>query len=218
MSHAAETAAGGPAELTRAQQSVKEHSAAIRWASRILPLIGLAVCAGFVIAGLKSGVLSSQDDLRAFIDSLGFWGPLVFGFASFASVVFPIVPGGLLVLAAPVLFGPVTGTIINWVAVCAGSLLNFIIARHIGLALIETLFSEKLVEKYLGWTRHRNFARAFAIAIVLPVAPDDLLCYLAGTTKMRFSAYAIIILLGKIPTLLAYGLGISALLATVVPW
>ena len=53
---------------------------------------------------------------------------------------------------------------------------------------------------------------------MLPIAPDDLLCYLAGTTKMKFSTYAWIILLGKIPTLVAYGLGISALVTNFLPW
>ncbi len=210
--------AGSPRQNEQASAAIRRHGRALKLALRIMPLVGLAACATFVILGLKAGVLESQAALQDFIRSLGFWGPLVFGFASFATVVFPIVPAGILVLAAPVLFGPINGTIINWLAVCAGSLLNFLIARHVGLALIEQMFSPKTVEKYLGWTRHKNFARAFAIAIVLPVAPDDLLCYLAGTTRMKFSTYAVIILLGKIPTLLAYGLGISALLSTVLHW
>lgn len=207
-----------PVQNEEASEAIRRHAKGLKIALRIMPLIGLAACAAFVVYGINSGILESQAKLQDFINSLGIWGPLVFGLASFATVVFPIVPAGILVLAAPVLFGPINGTVINWIAVCAGSLLNFVIARHVGLALIEQMFSPKTVEKYLGWTRHRNFTRAFAIAIVAPVAPDDLLCYLAGTTRMKFSTYALIILLGKIPTLLAYGLGISALLSNVFHW
>ncbi|UQN31128.1 TVP38/TMEM64 family protein [Brachybacterium kimchii] len=190
----------------------------LRVAVRLAPLLGLLACAGAVIWGLRAGVLDSQEHLQSFIDSLGAFGPVVLVLLSGASVVFPIIPGGILVLAAPVLFGPVEGTLLSYLAVCAGSFANFAIARHMGLGLIERAFSESTVEKYLGWTRRPRFTTLFATAIALPVAPDDLLCYLAGTTRMRWRTFALIILACKPWALLAYGLGVSALLMKVVPW
>lgn len=202
----------------RAAADISAHKRAIRLAVRIMPFVGLAFSIGMVIWGRYTGVLDSLESLQAYIDRLGFWGPFGFMAASFASVMFPIIPAGLLVIAAPVLFGPIEGTVYNWLSVCAGSLANFIVARQVGMPLIEAMFSEKTVEKYLGWTRKKGFATAFTTAIILPVAPDDLLCYLAGTTKMKFSTYTLIILLGKIPTLIAYGLGVSAIVTSLIPW
>jgi uncharacterized membrane protein YdjX (TVP38/TMEM64 family) len=190
----------------------------LRIAAKLSPLLGLGASIGLVVWGLNTGVLSSLENLQAFIDSLGAWGPIVFALASTASVVFPIVPAGLLVIAAPVLFGPVLGTALSYVSVCAGSFLNFAIARHVGLGLIERIFSEKTVEKYLGWSRSPRFTGLFAAAIALPVAPDDLLCYLAGTTKMSWRTYATVILACKPWALIAYGLGISALVTHFLPW
>ena len=63
-----------------------------------------------------------------------------------------------------------------------------------------------------------HFTRAFALAIALPVAPDDLLCYIAGTTRMTWRTYVAIILLCKPWALIAYGLGVSALLLRFLPW
>ena len=202
----------------RAAQNISQHAQAIRIATRVLPFVGLALSIVMVVRGIHTGVLESLESLQLYIDSLGVWGPVGFMAASFASVMFPIIPAGLLVIAAPVLFGPIEGTIYNWISVCAGSLVNFMIARQVGMPLIHAMFSEKTVEKYLGWTRRKGFTAAFATAIVLPVAPDDLLCYLAGTTKMKFSTYTLIILLGKIPSLVAYGLGVSALVTRFIPW
>lgn len=190
----------------------------LRLAVRLAPLLGLAASIALVWWGLETGVLRSLESLQTHVDSLGAWGPLAFMIASIASVVFPIVPAGLLVIAGPVLFGPVEGTLYNYLAVCLGSFLNFAIARHVGLDLLERLFAPRTVEKYLGWTRSPKFTTAFAAAIALPVAPDDLLCYLAGTTRMTWRTYALIILLCKPWALIAYGLGISALLMAVVPW
>ncbi|MGO1283569.1 MAG: TVP38/TMEM64 family protein [Brachybacterium sp.] len=190
----------------------------LRLAAQLSPLLGLGLSIGLVWWGLQAGVLQSLENLQAFIDSLGAWGPIVFLVVSAASVVFPIVPAGLLVLAGPVLFGPVEGTVYNYIAVCAGSLLNFLIARHVGMSLIERIFRPRTVEKFLGWTRSPHFTRAFAVAIALPVAPDDLLCYIAGTTRMRWRTYVAIILLCKPWALIAYGLGISTLVMRFLPW
>lgn len=187
-------------------------------AARFSPLLGLTLSVGLIWWGLQTGVLQSLENLQAFIDSLGAWGSIVFLVVSVASVVFPIVPGGLLVLAGPVLFGAVEGTLLNYVAVSAGSMLNFLIARHVGLSLIDRIFRPRTVEKFLGWTRSPHFTRAFATAIALPVAPDDLLCYIAGTTKMRWRTYVWIILLCKPWALIAYGLGVSALVMRFLPW
>lgn len=213
-----DTAALPRVDTSAAEAPARTRRDPLRVAAQLSPLLGLGLSIALVWWGLDTGVLRSLDSLQAFIVSLGGWGPAAFMLASAASVVFPIVPAGLLVIAGPVLFGPIEGTLYNYLAVCAGSFLNFAIARHVGLSLIERIFSPKTLEKFLGWTRGDGFARAFAIAITLPVAPDDLLCYIAGTTRMRWRTYIAIILLCKPWALIAYGLGISALIMRFLPW
>lgn len=211
-------AATRPASPTEAAAPAPARRDPLRLAAQLSPLLGLGLSIALVWWGLESGVLQSLGNLQVFIDSLGAWGPVAFLIASAASVVFPIVPAGLLVIAGPVLFGPIEGTVYNYLAVCAGSLLNFTIARHVGLGLIERMFRPRTVEKFLGWTRSGHFTRAFALAIALPIAPDDLLCYIAGTTRMRWRTYVAIILLCKPWALIAYGLGISTLVMRFLPW
>ncbi|MDN6301523.1 MAG: TVP38/TMEM64 family protein [Brachybacterium sp.] len=211
-------AATRPASPTEAAGRCRCRRDPLRLAAQLSPLLGLGLSIALVWWGLESGVLQSLGNLQVFIDSLGAWGPVAFLIASAASVVFPIVPAGLLVIAGPVLFGPIEGTVYNYLAVCAGSLLNFTIARHVGLGLIERMFRPRTVEKFLGWTRSGHFTRAFALAIALPIAPDDLLCYIAGTTRMRWRTYVLIILLCKPWAMIAYGLGVSALVLRFLPW
>lgn len=219
---AADEHVSSPADATAKDRTVDEPAATrrdpLRVAARLSPLLGLLASILLVVWGMQTGVLRSLENLQAYMDSLGAWGAIMFLLVSTAAVVFPVIPGGLLVVAGPVLFGPLEGTLYNYIAVCTGSFLNFAIARHVGMALIERLFSPRLVDKYLGWTRSPNFTRAFAVAIALPVAPDDLLCYLAGTTRMTWRTYALVILLCKPWALVAYGLGVSALIMRVLPW
>ena len=60
----------------------------------------------------------------------------------------------------------------------------------------------------MHWAENKKFTTLFAIAILLPVAPDDFLCYLAGTTKMPLWKFTTIILLCKPATLLVYSFGL----------
>ena len=96
-----------------AAERVTAHKKAIQIAVKVMPFVGLAFSIALVAWGIHTGTLESLESLQAYIDSLGIWGPIGFMAASFASVMFPIIPAGLLVIAAPVLFGPIEGTIYN---------------------------------------------------------------------------------------------------------
>ncbi|MGP9537519.1 TVP38/TMEM64 family protein [Brachybacterium sp. AOP43-C2-M15] len=210
--------ADSPARPSAAASSAHPRRDPLRTAARLSPLLGLLVSVGLVWWGIESGVLSSLESLRAYITSLGPWGPIAFTVLTIALVVFPVIPGGLTVIAAPVMFGAVEGIALAYVAVCIGLLLNFTIGRHVGLGVLERMFSPRTIDKYLGWTRGPRFTRTFAAVITVPIAPDDLLGYLAGTTKMRWRTYAAIVLLCKPWSLMLYGLGVSALLLRILPW
>ena len=93
---------------------------------------------------------------------------------------------------------------------------------------------EEVVGEEAGWRRSvracvaarerrrdggaRTKSRTSVGSIALPIAPDDLLCYVAGTTRMRWRTYVWIILLCKPWALIAYGLGVSAVLLKFLPW
>lgn len=179
---------------------------------RAAPLVGLGLSAVLVLVGWQMGIFDSLDALRDFTDQLGWFAPAVFMLLQVALVVFPVVPiGGVTVLAAPLLFGPVEGTIYNYLSISAGSFAAFALSRRYGMALIRRFVPPRLVEKYLARTRSPHFTRAFAIAILLPLAPDDILVYFAGTTAMSARTFTAIILLCKPWAIMAYSLGGSAL-------
>lgn len=174
--------------------------------------------AGFLLSvilalwGWKTGVLTSQERMQALVHSCGAAGWLLFVLFQAVQVVVPVLPGGLGCLAGVLLFGPVWGFVYNYVGICLGSLAAFAVARSCGKPLLSVLFPEKLIQKYSHWAEERDrFARLFAWAIFLPVAPDDFLCYLAGTTEMAWRRYTAIILLGKPCAIALYSLGLTVL-------
>lgn len=94
----------------------------------------------------------------------------------------------------------------------------FGIARNLGRTAFNRLFSEKQMQRYEEWTkRDGKFTKLFAAAIFFPVAPDDLLCYLAGTTVMTWRQFICIILLGKPFSIALYSMGLTKLFQLVFP-
>ena len=187
---------------------------ALRW----MPLIGLAACVFISIWGWRTGVLTNEDALRAYIDGCGIFGALLFILFQAVQVVVPILPGGIGCLVGVILFGPFKGFLYNYIGICAGSMLAFAIAKSCGKPLLCRLFSVKTIDKYEAWTSSGNkFTKLFAVAIFLPVAPDDFLCYLAGTTEMKWRQFVPIILLGKPFAIAMYSLCLAFIWEHIVP-
>ena len=178
----------------------------------LISLTGMIFMTAACVYLWKMGIFTSQEKLQSFVSGFGLVGGLVFVFIQIVQVIIPIIPGGISCLAGVILFGAGMGFFYNYVGICIGSILAFLIAKAYGRPLLEKMFQPKLLEKYEHWTETKNrFTKLFAAAIFLPVAPDDFLCYLAGTTKMSLKTFSLIILLGKPCSIAAYSLGLTAI-------
>ena len=155
------------------------------------------------------GIFSSQAAMKAYLADKQIMGPVIFILIQIVQVVIPIIPGGVSLLAGVVFFGAVPGFIYNYIGIVVGSLINFFLARYYGKSFILHIVSEESLEKYTKWTKNqKKFNWFFAIRILAPVAPDDLLCLLAGLTEMKPWTYFWIIVLCKPWTIAAYSLGL----------
>ncbi len=178
----------------------------LSWATTIL---GTAACILFVIYGLQEGLFSSQEAMARFLSKFGIWGPLVFVAIQVVQVVIPIIPGGVSCLVGVLLFGPIWGFIYNYTGICIGSACAFQIARKVGMPAVERAAGNQKIGKYMKWMENGTFDKLFAAAIFFPAAPDDLLCFLAGVTKMSFRKFLLIILLGKPMSIALYSVGLQ---------
>lgn len=179
---------------------------------RSISAAALLASASVTVWGWRSGVLTSQDSMQSFVSQAGALGVLLFIIFQIVQVVIPILPGGLGCLAGVLLFGPLLGFFSNYVGICIGSMLAFAIAKAYGRPLLPILFPTSIIQKYEHWTNPQSpFAKWFALAIFLPVAPDDFLCYLAGTTAMKWWQFCAIIWLCKPFAIALYSLGLTVL-------
>lgn len=159
--------------------------------------IAIAVVAigAVVVLGRAAGGYVPQ--FAQWVDSLGFWGPVVFvlGYAA-AAVAF--VPGSILTLAAGAIFGIGKGVALVFIAAVLGSSAAFLIARYLARAAIERRIASN--PKFAAIDRAVG-AEGRKIVFLLrlsPVFPFNLLNYGLGLTNVRFADY-LIASVGMIP-------------------
>ena len=186
-------------------------------AVNIISMLGLILTAGFMYWAWKQGILTSQENMQKFIMGFGTAAGIIFVLIQIIQVIIPVIPGGVSCVAGVIVFGAGMGFVYNYVGICIGSILVFLIAKRYGRPLMVKMFDKKLIDKYESWTeKNGRFTKLFAMAIFLPVAPDDFLCYLAGTTRMKLKTFTAVILLGKPLSIAAYSMGLNLILQTML--
>ena len=178
----------------------------------VITIIITTLLFAFIFYGLKVGFLDSKEALINEIKKFGLFGPIFFLFLQMAQVVFPIIPGGASCLAGVLAFGPLWGFIYNYIGLTLGSIVVWALARKFGLPLLQKLFSKEVIDKYLGYIQTKKFEWIFFLGILIPGAPDDLLCYISGISHITLRKFIIIILVGKPLTLIFYSLFIKYIL------
>ena len=167
----------------------------------------------FVIWCLQSGILTNEKYMKELLNQSGLFAPIVFIFLQAFQVVVPVLPGSIGCAFGVMFFGAIWGFVYNYVGICAGSVLAFLVAKHYGTVFVKNVTGNKFYTKYQKFlNKKKEFERLFALLIFLPVAPDDFLCYLAGVSSMSFKRFTIIILLGKPLAIFLYSMGLYQIL------
>ena len=178
---------------------------------KILTVVLTIAFLGFIIYGLNITIFHDKQVLVDYIDGFGILAPIIFIIIQIIQVVLPVIPGGVSSLAGVIAFGPVFGFTYNYIGIILGSIIAFYLARILGMKIIRALFDNKKTDKYLNYISQDKFYLLFIIAMFLPGLPDDLICFIAGTSKMTFKKFLIAILIGKPISLLLYSFGINLL-------
>ncbi|EMF0118319.1 TVP38/TMEM64 family protein [Enterococcus hirae] len=183
--------------------------AASRKLINFISIIGLVVSIGLTIYFINLGVFKDLNSLRGLVGDSIILGPIIFILIQILQVVIPIIPGGISTAAGVLIFGPYAGFIYNYVGICIGSIIIFLLGRRYGKPFILSMVSDKTYNKYVGWLDNQNrFEKLFALAIFLPVAPDDALCLMAGLTNISVKKYTWIILLAKPLSIFLYSMAL----------
>lgn len=171
-------------------------------------LIVAMVC---LVGYLSYKFIADPKEFSGWIRSHGIWGYLVYIGITILQIIVTIIPGGPLELAGGYAFGALLGTILFVIGAFIGSLISFGLVRKFGREFVETQFSKKQIKKLAFLEDEQKLNFVFMILFIIPGCPKDLLCYVAGLTKMKLSAFCVIATLGRLPAVIGTAVGGQAI-------
>jgi len=138
----------------------------------------------------------SQEEMRLFIESYGFFAPILFILIQIVQVVVTPLSHYAVSLAGGFLFGTWYGFIYNWIGRVIGTYIAFCLGRRFGRKILRHVVSNEMLTKF-----DKIFDKGRVILFLmyfLPLFPDDELSYLAGFSRIRKKIFIIIMALGHI--------------------
>lgn len=177
-----------------------------------LLMILLLISVLFLWSAWRAGYFRSSEALRSYLESYGKAGPLVLTLIQALQVVLPVLPGFFGCFAGAALFGAAEGFWINYIGISAGSLVAFWLARRYGIGLVQKMVPMERYEKWTSWMNGKKlYSIILFLAILLPLAPDDFLCYFSGLIGMSAKKFTWIVILAKPWCILLYSILFSHL-------
>lgn len=173
---------------------------------KIITIVVTIILVMFIIYGIRLGIFQDNMMVASYIKKFGILAPMIFLLLQAIQVVFPVIPGGASCLVGVLAFGSFWGFIYNYIGLIFGSIIAFYLSRNYGINLVYKLFDRRTIDKYLSYIRTNKFVKIFFIGIFFPGFPDDLLCYVAGISNMKFKTFLFILFIGKPISLLFYSI------------
>ncbi|MBE6939377.1 MAG: TVP38/TMEM64 family protein [Ruminococcaceae bacterium] len=186
---------------------MKSTATIVKVTTMVSLVVLLALSAFVLIDGWVGGHFDSIDTLRTYIASYGMWGPLILTLIQALQVVLPVLPGFAGCIVGGALFGVAGGYWTNYIGISAGSIVAFFLAKRYGIQLVNQLISMEKYEKYIERIKKsKSYAVMLFLSILLPLAPDDFLCYFSGLINMSSKRFILIIITAKPWCILFYSI------------
>lgn len=126
----------------------------------------------------------------------GIWGPAILGTLFVLQVFLAFIPGQALMIASGFLYGFWGGFLISWLSLVAGGEIAFILARRYGRSFAERWIAPAILARWDQTAKGQGIA-FFAITLVMPLVPNDAMCYVAGLGSISRLRFSIANLLGR---------------------
>lgn len=175
-------------------------SSKITWLKVTIVLLAIVLLGYLWASGLLGSFFTSinSDNISAWVERAGNWGPLiVIGFMVAAVVASPI-PSAPIAIAAGAAYGQTLGTVYVIMGAFIGAMIAFNLSRWLGRNAVQKWFGEKADKGLLG-SQNALTATIF-LSRLLPFVSFDMISYAAGLSVIKTWRFALATLIGVVPT------------------
>lgn len=161
----------------------------------------------FCVQGYLGGHFSSAEQLQAYMKRFGVFAPVILTVIQAIQVIIPVLPGWLGCVVGAGMFGAAGGFWCNYIGISAGSIISFLLAKRYGVELVRKMVPMEKYQKLVDWVNtKKSYTLILFLAILLPLAPDDFLCWFSGLTGVASRRFIWIIIAAKPWCILFYSL------------
>ncbi|MGN0808228.1 MAG: TVP38/TMEM64 family protein [Candidatus Coproplasma sp.] len=140
--------------------------------------------------------ITSVEKLREYIESFGAWAVIIFIVFQFLQVVILPIPGSVSVGVGVALFGPLRCSIFSFIGILAGSFVAFALGRWVGYKAVCWVVGKDDLDKWLKKLKGKDYL-ILSLMFLLPLFPDDVLCFVAGLSSMTWIYYTVMIIITR---------------------
>lgn len=138
----------------------------------------------------------SREAIATSMQHAGLWGPVALFILFVLQVFLAFIPGQALMVASGYLYGFWDGFLISWLSLVVGGEIAYALARNYGRPFAEKWISSTVLERWNKAAAGQGVA-FFAISLVMPLVPNDAMCYVAGLGTISRIRFSIANLLGR---------------------
>lgn len=167
----------------------------------LIAALALYLILDVALHGPLMSLLSNRDKLVASVQSFGPFAPLLYILLQITQTVVAPIPGQIVGSVGGFLFGP-WGILWTTIGSLVGCWIVFLLARRFGRPLLEKIFKKSVVAKFDFILEAKSASLILFAIFLLPGFPDDVVCYLAGLTKLSIKRLMVLVTLGRLPTII----------------
>ena len=170
-----------------------------RWSKAILILLGLILIFYWRVQIFEMIVIiGDRDAIAAYLQQFGVVGPVVLFIILALQVFLAVIPGHAFMVAGGYIYGLFWGTLITQFSTVIASQLAFLLTRKYGRPLVDRIAPANVIEHWNKLAKSQGVV-FFFFAFILPIFPNDLMCFIAGLSSISPKKFFLANFLGRLP-------------------
>lgn len=139
---------------------------------------------------------SNLESVTTSMEHAGAWGPVALSVLFVLQVFLAFIPGQVMMVACGYLYGFWGGFLISWLSLVIGGEMAYILARKFGRPFAERWIAPEILSRWDKAAAGQGIG-FFAIMLVMPLVPNDAMCYVAGLGTISHRRFVVANVLGR---------------------
>ena len=151
----------------------------------------------------KSGffkMIKTPESFKEYLEKSGKWMPIAYILLQFLQVIILPIPSFVSTVAGVALFGALPTLFYSYCAIVPASIIAFFFGRKLGRKAVVWMIGESTLAKWQE-KLHGKDNLILTTMFLLPLFPDDILCFVAGLSSISNKYFIVMILICRLVNL-----------------